>query len=407
LRRFSKTRPNKPSFLYSSLLSLPSTQAEDLLELQNNSDTGVIELDADTFDRLIAGKARTFSVFIFANYEAYRRAGRLKLGLVNKEYELAAKTYAKAHAGRPTARKVFFARMEFETSEDLFRRLGVKGLPFLGCITPSLSIKSGSSVTIPEEDSLTTVDYPWMAETVVDFVYDKTGIKPGEVVRPPSITRRMAPIIGLIFLASIAIAVKIAYSLPILRRPEIYAAGALLIWWFAVSGGMHNIIRGVPFVGWDPRKKATMLFSSSTSSQLGFEGFFMGTLYTTIGMCVAGGISWVPSIHDEGGRRTAGYTLLAVAFLAMQMITGMHGWKTHVDAFWYFTGPFSFWLLVTLASSIYYFAYSSGDDDGQEEQQRGKGAGGQGQQPGSGLSSREGTPQPSSETGTPSGNRKQ
>jgi hypothetical protein len=85
----------------------------------------------------------------------------------------------------------------------------------------------------------------------------------------------------------------------------------------------------------------------------------------------------------------------------------MHGWKTHVDAFWYFSGPFSFWLIVTLASSIYYFAYSSGDDDDeQEQQQRRKGGGGGGG--GSGLSSREGTPQPGSELGTPSGtnNRK-
>ena len=36
------------------------------------------------------------------------------------------------------------------------------------------------------------------------------------------------------------------YQAPFMRQLWIYLVGALFVFWFSVSGGMHNIIRGVP-----------------------------------------------------------------------------------------------------------------------------------------------------------------
>lgn len=36
------------------------------------------------------------------------------------------------------------------------------------------------------------------------------------------------------------------YQAPFMRQLWIYLLGALFVFWFSVSGGMHNIIRGVP-----------------------------------------------------------------------------------------------------------------------------------------------------------------
>lgn len=37
------------------------------------------------------------------------------------------------------------------------------------------------------------------------------------------------------------------YNSPIVRITGLWAIGALGVYWFATSGGMYNIIRGIPF----------------------------------------------------------------------------------------------------------------------------------------------------------------
>lgn len=49
-----------------------------------------------------------------------------------------------------------------------------------------------------------------------------------------------------------AVAYKLYYS-PLMKIPWIWAAGVILVFFFSVSGGMHNIIRGVPMQHLDPR----------------------------------------------------------------------------------------------------------------------------------------------------------
>ena len=36
------------------------------------------------------------------------------------------------------------------------------------------------------------------------------------------------------------------YYAPFMKNLGLWAAGVLFVYWFSVSGGMHNIIRGVP-----------------------------------------------------------------------------------------------------------------------------------------------------------------
>lgn len=49
-----------------------------------------------------------------------------------------------------------------------------------------------------------------------------------------------------------AVAYKLYYS-PLLKIPALWAAGIIFVFFFSVSGGMHNIIRGVPMQHLDPR----------------------------------------------------------------------------------------------------------------------------------------------------------
>jgi oligosaccharyltransferase complex subunit gamma len=78
---------------------------------------------------------------------------------------------------------------------------------------------------------------------------------------------------------------------------------------------MFNIIRGVPLVGFDHRKRQSMLFMPG-QGQLGAEGFIMGTLYTTVGLAIAGLIMITPKVKDVNTQRVLAYGLILLAVMA-------------------------------------------------------------------------------------------
>ena len=57
-----------------------------------------------------------------ADAKNLRSQGRLQLGTLMQEYALTAKTFQGSQAGKPAASKVFFARIEYTTSQSIFGR---------------------------------------------------------------------------------------------------------------------------------------------------------------------------------------------------------------------------------------------------------------------------------------------
>jgi len=63
-------------------------------------------------------------------------------------------------------------------------RLGIKSLPWMGRIPPSMAISKDGAVRLKGEDLVQdSLPYPWSAETIAGFVEDKTGVKAGEIKR--------------------------------------------------------------------------------------------------------------------------------------------------------------------------------------------------------------------------------
>ena len=77
---------------------------------------------------------------------------------------------------------------------------------------------------------------------------EKTGISVGTIDRPSLANSRLFPVIALAFVAVGTYAAYRIYYLPILKNLGIWFVGCLAVFWFSSSGGMHNIIRGVPLV---------------------------------------------------------------------------------------------------------------------------------------------------------------
>lgn len=97
---------------------------------------------------------------------------------------------------------------------------------------------------------------------------------------------------------------------------------------------MYIIIRGMPFVQYDPRTRSSNLFLSG-QGQLGAEGYIMGTQYLLFGLAVAAGTHLLPRVRDSAARRRLGYVLVAAGALFLRSVMATHRWKTGMSTHWY------------------------------------------------------------------------
>ena len=153
------------------------------------------------------------------------------------------------------------------------------------------------------------------------------------------------------------------YYAPFMKNLGLWTAGVLFVYWFSVSGGMHNIIRGVPlyypdqngkikacvflsikchaitFWLWAKGKEALWVFTPGACSlpqvfmpqnqgQLGLEGFIMGMLYLLFGLSVAFLTRFVPRLASASHRRVLSYTCVAFAAVVFNQIVSIYTWKT-------------------------------------------------------------------------------
>jgi oligosaccharyltransferase complex subunit gamma len=89
--------------------------------------------------------------------------------------------------------------------------------------------------------------YPWPAEDLVTCVSRQTGLSAGAIERPTVVQNPLFPVA---LLGGIIVGGTVAWKLynsPLVRITGLWTLGALAVYWFSTSGGMYNIIRGIPF----------------------------------------------------------------------------------------------------------------------------------------------------------------
>lgn len=129
--------------------------------------------------------------------------------------------------------------------------LQVNALPCVVRIPPSLAV-TDSIIELSKGDKMLpdnvgTRNYPWPAETFIEFLGSRHGLKAAEIDRP-SIYK--SPFFPVLTLAGVLVAGYLAYKVHVvalLQHTALWALLSLVVYWFSVSGGMYNIIRGVPF----------------------------------------------------------------------------------------------------------------------------------------------------------------
>ncbi|KAJ7539479.1 hypothetical protein O6H91_11G096000 [Diphasiastrum complanatum] len=311
---------------------LNAERLSDLLQLQSAAADRVIAMDEATFPRFASDDdPRPYSLFIFFDAVMLWSNSELQLELLRKEFGLLASAYAKNNEGSDGATKVFFCTLELGNARSVFSLFGIASLPHIRF----LPVGSGG----PNESSEMELSGPFRsAEGMAAFLESKTKQKAGQIIRPPLISKSTILLLtsGLLVAAPFVIKMLAAQNTP-LHNPQVWCIGALLVYFFSVSGGMFNIIRHMPlFVPDRNNPGSLMYFLEGSEMQLGAECLFVGLLYTAVGLILASVSHILVHLQSKNTQRWIMLLGMVVSYFAVRRVVALNNWKTgyRITSYW-------------------------------------------------------------------------
>lgn len=299
----------------------------ELSHLQGTSADGVIELDSESFDKFTSGSRRPYQLIVFLGAKHLMDKPKLHLRELRQDYGLTAKAHRDRFQRSEPEGKLFFAELNFERkTEEVFRRLGAQSL-FIFRLSSTMNVSPGGTIKLRDQDILKPETQPVNVDQLVSFVRDRAGIDIGKVEKPTVFQAWWFPFLAITFLSSLVYtAYKICYA-DFMKNMVVYALATLAVYWFSVSGAMHNIIRGMPMVTIDPNTKAPRYFMPG-QGQLGTEGFVMGSLYTCVGLAFGLVVYIAPKAKAASTQRMLAYGGIFIAYVCLSQVVGVYSWKT-------------------------------------------------------------------------------
>ncbi|CAN1160725.1 Probable dolichyl-diphosphooligosaccharide--protein glycosyltransferase subunit 3B [Linum perenne] len=302
----------------------------DLLSLQSQSKSGVIHLDDHSISRYLTSTKtpRPYSLLVFFDAKQLHDKSELRLQELRREFSLLASSFI---TNNPNNGKVFFCDIEFKESQSTFSLFGVQSLPHIRLISPDVKNPKQS-------EQMDQGDFSRMAESMAEFVESRTKISVGEIHRPPLISRtQLGFIIAFLLLWTPYAVKKVIAGQTLLHDPKLWLAGSVFIYFFSVSGAMHNIIRKMPMFMVDrndPNK--LVFFYQGSGMQLGAEGFAVGFLYTLVGLLLALMTHGLDKVKNVTTQRVTMIAALLVCFWSVNKVVYLDNWKTGygIHTFW-------------------------------------------------------------------------
>ena len=130
---------------------------------------------------------------------------------------------------------------------------------------------------------------------------------------------------------------KIISGKTLLHDYKFWLFGSIFVYFFSVSGTMHNIIRQMPLFITD-RSDPTQLifFYQGSGMQLGAEGFAVGFLYTIVGVLLGLITHGLVQVKDLMVQRVLMISALIIASWAVRKVVYLDNWKTGygIHAYW-------------------------------------------------------------------------
>ncbi|KAK4284412.1 hypothetical protein QN277_001250 [Acacia crassicarpa] len=323
-----------------SLISLAvSSESDDdrvseLLTLQSRSQSGLIRLNDQSISRYLTSvkTPRPYWIVIFFDALQLHEKSELRLKELRTEFALVASSYIanSKDPSSPSHGKLFFCDVEFKESQSSFALFGVNALPHIRLIAPHQGPK--------ESDQMDQGDFSRLAESMAEFLESKTNLVVGPIHRPPLFSRGQLILIALGFLITLPFIVKkILAGQTLLHDRKFWLLGAVFVYFFSVSGAMHNIIRKMPMFLLDRNDPSKLIFFYQGSGmQLGAEGFAVGFLYTIVGLLMAFMSHVLVKVKNVNVQRVFMIFALLVSFWSVKKVVYLDNWKTGygVHGYW-------------------------------------------------------------------------
>ncbi|WVY97922.1 probable dolichyl-diphosphooligosaccharide--protein glycosyltransferase subunit 3B [Vigna radiata var. radiata] len=313
----------------SSAMASDDERVSELLSLQSRSKSGVIRLNDQSLSRFLTAvkTPRPYSILLFFDAAQLHDKQELRLTELHNEFSIVASSFL---TNNPSNSKLFFCDIEFKESQLSFSQFGVNALPHIRLIGPNMSLK--------DSEPMDQGDFSRLAESMAEFVEAKTKLSVGPIHRPPVFSRNQLILIAVVIVIWIPFFIKkVITGQTLLHDPKVWLAGSVFVYFFSVSGAMHNIIRKMPMFLVDRNDPSKLVFFYQGSGmQLGAEGFTVGFLYTVVGLLLAFLTHGLVRVRNVSVQRVVMIFALLVSFLAVKQVVYLDNWKTGygIHGFW-------------------------------------------------------------------------
>nr|DAD20565.1 TPA_asm: hypothetical protein HUJ06_022028 [Nelumbo nucifera] len=173
---------------------------------------------------------------------------------------------------------------------------------------------------------------------MADFIQSKTKLTVGPIERPPVISNKQLGLLAVVLMIWAPFLVKrVLAGDTLLHDSKLWLALAVFVYFFSVSGAMHNIIRKMPMFLVDRNDPSKLIFFYQGSGmQLGAEGFAIGFLYTVVGLLLAFVTHLLIRVRNVTVQRVSMVFVLLVSFWAVKKVIYLDNWKTGygIHGFW-------------------------------------------------------------------------
>ncbi|CAI5532396.1 unnamed protein product [Closterium sp. Naga37s-1] len=298
-------------------LALADSRVDELRELRRRAKDGVIRITDESFAAYIkAAEPRPYGVVLFFDAAKLHDNGDLKLPALRREFALLAKAYASKFLadGAVPRDEVFFCDVEYGQSEKVFHALAINGLP------ATRFFPAGTKSTRGQDMDFQSA--PATADGFAKFLQAAGGVDVGPIERPPKVSSTQVVVIAVL---AVVAAPFVLRALVTTRTPLHEAATwcvvGVCVYFFSVSGGMFNIIRGMPLFVPDHKHPGRFTyFYGGGGAQFGAEGFTIGALYTTVGLLVALATHVAPRMRSAWAQRVLLFVAMGVAAASVRQV---------------------------------------------------------------------------------------
>uniref|UniRef100_A0A1J3DIQ2 Putative dolichyl-diphosphooligosaccharide--protein glycosyltransferase subunit 3B n=1 Tax=Noccaea caerulescens TaxID=107243 RepID=A0A1J3DIQ2_NOCCA len=297
----------------------------ELVSLRSASESGVIHLDDHGISKFLtsASTPRPYSMLVFFDATQLHSKSELRLQELRREFGIVSASFLANNNGS-AGTKLFFTEIEFSKCQSSFQLFGVNALPHIRLVGPTIKSLRDESGQMDQSD------FSRLAESMAEFVEQRTKLTVGPIQRPPLLSKgQISIIVALIVIATPFVIKRILKGETLLHDRRLWLSGAIFIYFFSVAGTMHNIIRKMPMFLQDrndPNK--LVFFYQGSGMQLGAEGFAVGFLYTVVGLLLAFVTNVLVHVKNLNAQRLVMLLALFISFWAVKKVVYLDNWKT-------------------------------------------------------------------------------